>query len=1462
MLQRELGTSYKLEWDMEKELSPLRIRPKESSQLQSIVSKWVKAICAIANVKPSRDPTDTYIIIYIQSDDRTTYTSVFGNGTIMFQGKKSQQWLQNNIAQVVQTVKSDPKKTSTYPRKISTEQTSCTVCKEEYTNDMVECYNCKKWIHYDCDIDAILDSEAEHKYLRKYMCPKCRDSPSKNIVSSKNKNNMNSTKTRASSRITKLTETISKKVTSESKINETFIINSKDTETTSAVPQTKHTSDKPIENQEDNRDRAPVPPNPIQNSPEENHNGRPEIQNNHIILTDKDDRVNPSTPVAQINTNERKNNDLFSDDETSWFDDDDLQGTNCSLEVTRGPSNSRNTAFTPVKEIEEISSDEESDESSNIQNTPMKEVCEASSKDESDKSSNIRETPFIPVAEVGEVSSDSEDDASVIELKAIEKSDEEINLETGNISSLHLTKILDGNPEYYTLNSIQPNHETISQPDETLEAQHIDSERESLTQINCEESVSQNTNNANIDDQNTVLTAQSEAPKPSPNNMTELRQHHGEEDPPRYSTKTTKVLRLTGKLSNQQAEKEYQKKTNKRSNATKSQLEHKSKTEVIKEYMKLSEAFNDSQDTVKKQENEIIELQQKMVEYESNKRRIDDVLSATAEMKDHPIEALIAEKQQIEIEAHTEISNLCTKLEAVSKSNAKKQNELTRLRNTVKVAEEKISSQQQKIEVDAGHRKRIEELERIKSEKCKNYEDIIQQVQKELHENRGKLKEAENKLDKLPEERELGHQLTESVKEVKRLEESNKKLKEEIAKMVTERINEFEEENEIIINLERKKKAHGLPNVTGNLCFMISPYQLLATVIPDLALSKEEGSTGEIIAEVRDHLKGKKSKPEAEELIWRILLQAAEKFPEYVKNDNSGTVQADATEHLQRILGDLQEENVKIEDELKCITNQVTHCLNPLCGHMSEAPNQIEFVLRTNQLPNNTRLEMQDVIDKYLLDSSTRTEDCFYCGSRQIQETVIDSAPPTLMIHVNRVNEKGRKSNVKVRLGNRNIQLSKKGEPCQNYEIVATLVHHGDHSTNGHYVINYYDEQDQCWYNVNDDRVSKLDKWKADKSNEDTVVAVLRRVNKSTNKKAVSISRSQSKICQWYLRNKCKFGKRCWNDHPERNDRTSIKPASEDYGYNNIAAPANTIQVVNKVLKPCWNFQKYGSCKYRDRCRYHHPSKTDGTEGHKHIAPNQMISRKNRINHQPATYQKTPLNQPYYTVDYSTGQPERNTANYYSNEDGSQMYPDAPIRDQYNKNHYSEFYEVNNYTNSMNVNKTSPTGSQHHPMYPEEPPADEHQINLTNRPDHSSRDQYPTSGEEDNLHEEPSTTEQHPWYWYSQENPGYYWWKQKQASLINSYSYKQATPYESTKEHTVNNRQKSSLNTKESIRRPNRGVGNANRTPRQRVNMSENDSNHQKSKERLNRNHVQTNFTSHGNSKGKSKTQEPRKKTD
>ena len=112
-------------------------------------------------------------------------------------------------------------------------------------------------------------------------------------------------------------------------------------------------------------------------------------------------------------------------------------------------------------------------------------------------------------------------------------------------------------------------------------------------------------------------------------------------------------------------------------------------------------------------------------------------------MKDHPIEAIIAEKQMVEIDAQRKISNLSNKLETVSKTNAKKQNELRNLRVSTKTLEEKVHCLEQHIEVQAGHRKRIEELEKLKNERFEAYLDIINQTRRELQENKEKVKDAE-----------------------------------------------------------------------------------------------------------------------------------------------------------------------------------------------------------------------------------------------------------------------------------------------------------------------------------------------------------------------------------------------------------------------------------------------------------------------------------------------------------------------------------------------------------------------------------------------------------------------------------------------------------------------------------------------------------------------------------------------
>ena len=258
MLQKELQINHKIEWSLEKENSPLRIRPKETvkSRLQVIVKNWIKAISTTAKVKPIQ--TEKYVLINFMTNDRTTYASVYGSGTVMFQGKNSQQWLQENAGEIVNKITSDNKKGFKDLRKPSTEQTNCTICQKEYTDDMVECQGCKVWIHYDCDIDGIIDNESEHRNTRIYMCPPCRASPHKDPVHSRKKTNMDSTiKTRTSRRTATVSQansenkrvseanlndrTVRTRATTrkeaESKtnpqddndLNETYIVNTKDT---------------------------------------------------------------------------------------------------------------------------------------------------------------------------------------------------------------------------------------------------------------------------------------------------------------------------------------------------------------------------------------------------------------------------------------------------------------------------------------------------------------------------------------------------------------------------------------------------------------------------------------------------------------------------------------------------------------------------------------------------------------------------------------------------------------------------------------------------------------------------------------------------------------------------------------------------------------------------------------------------------------------------------------------------------------------------------------------------------------------------------------------------------------------------------------------------------------------------------------------------------------------------------
>ena len=112
----------------------------------------------------------------------TVTLSIFPNGTIMFQGKKSVDWVCHNIDKITNEVECDIEDNklslddSESTDESDTSNTSanilgiCAICDGKNNNYMIECHKCFSWTHHSCDN---LTEKAARK-LPKYFCIGCR----------------------------------------------------------------------------------------------------------------------------------------------------------------------------------------------------------------------------------------------------------------------------------------------------------------------------------------------------------------------------------------------------------------------------------------------------------------------------------------------------------------------------------------------------------------------------------------------------------------------------------------------------------------------------------------------------------------------------------------------------------------------------------------------------------------------------------------------------------------------------------------------------------------------------------------------------------------------------------------------------------------------------------------------------------------------------------------------------------------------------------------------------------------------------------------------------------------------------------------------------------------------------------------------------------------------------------------
>ena len=229
--EHELSRFYVVEWDNDKEESPLRIKPKqalEKEQLKTKILRWINTLSTVANTKAVQ--TGQYVRINIPSSGKPMCASVYGNGTIMFQGKghNIENWLKSKVDEICSLIKrrnSMDKSKDEILEKSTQQDPDCPICQNKQTDDMVQCKTCDVWVHYDCDVDKVIEDQVEKT---QYMCPSCRKSSSvKNkhtpLLKSKSKRTL---RTRAVSKKISASQSNKKQnnISSESNLDDTFTI--------------------------------------------------------------------------------------------------------------------------------------------------------------------------------------------------------------------------------------------------------------------------------------------------------------------------------------------------------------------------------------------------------------------------------------------------------------------------------------------------------------------------------------------------------------------------------------------------------------------------------------------------------------------------------------------------------------------------------------------------------------------------------------------------------------------------------------------------------------------------------------------------------------------------------------------------------------------------------------------------------------------------------------------------------------------------------------------------------------------------------------------------------------------------------------------------------------------------------------------------------------------------------------
>lgn len=284
----------------------------------------------------------------------------------------------------------------------------------------------------------------------------------------------------------------------------------------------------------------------------------------------------------------------------------------------------------------------------------------------------------------------------------------------------------------------------------------------------------------------------------------------------------------------------------------------------------------------------------------------------------------------------------------------------------------------------------------------------------------------------------------------------------------------------------------GLKDNKGNMCFMIAAMHSLSKILP-LEGQNQSGSFTTLLKRTKDLMEGKgvRDKNITEDL-YNVAVKT---WPEYVHEDGK-IKQGDVVEFLMRLLTQLDEENHDLLTNITSTLQASKVCTKLTCKVPVETNTFSDMIITTSEIPNETSLSLQQVIDGFIPMFGTRYDtECEDCGADIEETSALKHPSQTILLHVDRVPNVGQKVDIEIYTNQQVILPMYNGESSP-YSVTDVIIHKGTNASNGHYITNHYNHHRCRWEQLNNEKGTVLSDDEAHILNKQGVIYVLQSLDK------------------------------------------------------------------------------------------------------------------------------------------------------------------------------------------------------------------------------------------------------------------------------------------------------------------------------------------------------------------------------